>query len=99
MLLVRVEKSLKGVGGEPDRFGDQAREEEGDFSHLRDVALEDGAEVGEVRGRGPEVGREEVVVEGVGWGGEGVRRREVDLLALIYGEGGDFGGEGGVAEE
>ncbi len=72
VLLVGVEVFVECVRGESDCFGDETGEEDGYRAHLCDVAREDGLEVWEVGGGWPEGGREEVAIEGLGGGADGV---------------------------
>lgn len=99
VLLVGVEVAVEGVGAQADRLGDQGGEEERDRAHARHVVFEGGAEVGEDVGRRPERGREQVVVQRRGGGGQRVRGREVDLLAVVGAVRCGFGVEARVAEE
>jgi hypothetical protein len=83
VLLVRVEEAIEGGGRHTERLGDERGEEHAELAQAGNVLLEDGAEVRQVCGRGPLVRRQQVVVQRLFRAGDGVGRREVELLSVI----------------
>ena len=67
----------------PNSLGDQRREEDADVAHTRHVIFEYGAEARQQCSARPLVRREQAVVERRGWGRHGMRRREVQLFAVV----------------
>ena len=83
VLLVWVEEAGEGASGQPNSLGDQRREEDADVAHTRHVIFEYGAEARQQCSARPLVRRKQVVVERRGWGRHGMRRREVQLFAVV----------------
>jgi len=90
VLLVGVEEARKGVGRHAQGLGHERHEEGAQPRHARHVRLEHGAEARQVRGRGPLVRREQVVVRRLVRPGERVRCREVELFAMVGASGRGF---------
>jgi len=90
MLLVGVEEAVEGSRRQADGFDQERGEESADVGQAAYVLLNSWAEAREMCSGRPLVGREEVMVQRRGGRGDGMRRREIDLLAPVCGAGCGF---------
>lgn len=96
MLLVRIKVLIERCRWQTDSFRNKRSEEYGDLAHARYVFAVHWLEIGKVGGGGPLCGCKEVSVERFVWSAYCVVGREVDLFAVVYRVGCDFGIETGI---